>query len=82
MKKPFHDPIAPKGKSDGKYPFEFHAPSYDNRSSYSINAGDNYGTGFKQPIGKESASPITKGPIPQQSKCFLPDDVIVHDIEG
>lgn len=82
MKKPFHDPIAPKGKHDGAYPFDFKAPSYDNRTSCSIRAGDDYGVGFTQPIGKETARAITAGPIPQKAKCFSPDDVMNSDIEG
>jgi hypothetical protein len=82
VKKPFHDPIAPKSKHDGEYPWEFKAPSYDNRTSYSISAGDNYGVGFRTPVGKEKASPITSGPIPQKAKCFSPDDVMMNDIEG
>lgn len=82
MKKPFHDPIAPKGKRDGEYPFEFKAPSYDNRTSCSMRAGDDYGVGFRTPVGKEKASPITSGPIVQKAKCFSPADVMVNDIEG
>jgi hypothetical protein len=82
VKKPFHDPIAPKSKTNGDYPFEFKAPSYDNRTSCSMKAGDDYGIGFKQPVGKEKARPMQSGPIPQQSKCFAPDDVIMNDVEG
>lgn len=82
MKKPFHDPIAPKGKHDGKYPFEFNAPSYDNRTSSSVSAGDSYGVGFRTPVGKYNAAPISSGPIPQHSKCFPPSEVMRSDIEG
>lgn len=81
-KKPFHDPIAPKGKHDGDFPWSFKAPSYDNRTSCSIRAGDDYGVGFKQPVGTEKVTPINKGPIPQSSKCFSPDEVMDSDIEG
>ena len=82
MKKPFHDPIAPKQKVDGDYPFEFKAPSYDNRTSCSMRAGDDYGVGFRTPVGKEKAAPITAGPIPQKAKAFSPKDVMMNDIEG
>jgi hypothetical protein len=71
----FKDPISPKMREDGAYPFEFKAPTYDNRTSCSISAGNDYGVGFKQPIGKETASPITAGPIPQKAKAFSPFEI-------
>lgn len=75
MNKVLKDPIAPKERSDGVYPWSYKAPSYDNRTSCSIPAGDHYGSGFRNPIGKDKASSITKGPIPQESHCFSPDEV-------
>lgn len=47
----FHDYIKPKQHKDGDYPFEFKSPIYDRRSSCSMKAGDDYGTGFRQPVG-------------------------------
>ena len=71
-KQEFKDPISPTKREDGAYPFEFKAPTYDNRTSCSISAGNDYGVGFRQPIGKETARPITEGPIPQHAKAFDP----------
>ena len=74
-KGPFKDPISPSKRDNGKYPFEFKAPTYDNRTSCSISAGNDYGVGFRQPVGKESARPINDGPIPQQAKAFSPYEI-------
>lgn len=75
MNKVLKDPIAPKQKKDGDYPFEFKAPSYDNRTSCSMSAGDDYGTGFRTPLGKEKARSLSEGPIPQEARCFSPDEI-------
>lgn len=46
----FKNPIAPKIKEKKeKSPWNFQAPCYDNKNM--ISAGDNYGTGFNQPVG-------------------------------
>lgn len=82
MKKYFKDPIEPRKKEDGKYPFDFKSPSYDNRSGESIRAGDNYGVGFTQPVGKEKASGLESGAIPMKSKCFDPNMVVSNAKEG
>lgn len=82
-KGPFHDPIAPKEREDGKYPFEFKAPTYDNRTSCSISAGNHYGVGFKTPIGSMQAQGMKSGPIPQDAKCFSPYEVFEKaDMKG
>lgn len=58
----FKDPIAPKEKKVGKRPFDFNKIPYDDRTRQQ--AGTNYGTGFKNPVGsfgesnKESAVPF------------------------
>lgn len=72
---PFKDPIAPHKRDDGAYPFEFKAPTYDNRTSCSISAGNDYGVGFNQPIGGYHASSLASGPIPQHAKAFSPYEV-------
>lgn len=82
MKKPFHDPITPRQKEDGHYPWEFKAPSYDNRTGPNMCAGNHYGVGFRTPVGKKKASSMKEGPIPQTSKCFSPDEVYKSNIEG
>lgn len=75
--------IKPAKKEDGVYPFEFKAPSYDNRTSCSMKAGNDYGVGFRTPIGKDKASSMKSGPIPQESYSFSPDDVMYHeDVQG
>lgn len=75
MNKVLQDTIAPDTKQDGYYPWTYTAPSYDNRTSSSIPAGNYYGVGFRAPIGKEKAGPIESGPIPQKSHCFAPNEV-------
>ena len=75
--------IAPRKKDSGKYPFDFKAPSYDNRSSCSIAAGNDYGMGFNQPIGKMKASSMKEGPIPQESTFIHAKEYIRgKDVEG
>jgi hypothetical protein len=73
--KPFHDPIGVLEKTNGREEWSFKAPSYDNRTSGSIPAGDYYGVGFNQPIGVEKARPMSQGPIPQTSKAFSPNEI-------
>lgn len=83
MKKVLRDPIAPRQKLNGDYPFEFKAPAYDNRSSCAMKAGNDYGVGFRTPVGRDKASPIASGPIPQESHCFSPDVVMYgEDVKG
>ena len=55
----FKDRIAPKKeepKNCTKSPWNFKAPSYDERHSCFVNAGQKHGTGFNQPVGSEKAS--------------------------
>ena len=73
---PFKDPIRPLEKVDGRTEWSFKAPRYDQRTSCSIPGGDSYGVGFTNPIGTTKVSPMSSGPIPQESMCFSPDDVI------
>jgi hypothetical protein len=72
MDKVLKDPLKVTTKVDGKYPFEFKAPTYDNRSSRGISAGNYYGVGHRTPLGKESAGALDSGPIPQKAECFSP----------
>lgn len=82
MDKILKNPLKPKSKHDGEYPFSFKAPSYDNRTSCSIRAGDDYGMGFRNPTGKITAGGLESGPIPMQSRAFSPDEVMKRDLEG
>jgi hypothetical protein len=75
MNKVLKDPIAPKQKVDGDYPFEFKAPSYDNRTSCSMSAGNDYGVGFRTPVGMGRPGSLESGPIVQKSHCFSPDEI-------
>ena len=75
MNKVLKDPIAPQVKQDGVYPWSYNAPSYDNRTSSSIPAGNYYGVGFRTPVGKEKAGSIESGPIVQKSHAFSPNEV-------
>lgn len=75
MDKVLRDPIGVKTKVNGKYPFEFKAPTYDNRSSRGISAGDYYGVGHRTPVGSEKASSLDSGPIPQKAECFAPGKI-------
>lgn len=83
MKNSFDNPLAPKKKVSGKEPWSFKAPSYDNRTSGSISAGDNYGTAIRAPIGKEKVSSLSSGPLSTKSKCFSPNEIFSHeDVSG
>lgn len=76
MNKVLKDPIAVKQKKrDGLKQWSFKAPSYDNRTSCSLSAGDDYGIGHRIPVGKEKAGSLESGPIPQKAHCFSPDEI-------
>ena len=75
--------IAPKQKQSGSFPWGFKAPSYDNRTSGSIPAGNDYGTGFKQPVGTFKCTSIDKGPIPQKVAVKNAQELIYErDVAG
>lgn len=76
----FHDPIAPKKKQTQKTPWSFVSPSYDNRSSCAINAGNDYGTGFRTPVGTGNVK--SSGPIPMKSMRLDPREIASKDKEG
>lgn len=78
LEKVLHDRTKPRKKEDGRPEWSFKAPCYDNRTSCSISAGNDYGVGFNQPVGKEKASDMSAGPIPQDSYCFSPDKIFGH----
>lgn len=76
MKKsgPFKDPIKPKVRLSDR---SFVAPTKEQATTGSfMSAGDYYGVGFRQPVGKEKASSIENGPIPQRSECFSSNQTI------
>lgn len=76
MDKVLKDPIGVKRRvTETQTEWTFNAPSYDNRTSCSISAGNDYGVGFRVAVGKETAGPIGSGPIPQTSRCFSPEEI-------
>lgn len=75
MRKVLQDPIAVREKTDGVWPWGFEAPSYDNRTSFSIPAGNYYGTGHRTPEGRFDARSMKEGPIPQEADCFEPKEI-------
>lgn len=79
MNKVLKDPLAVKAKHDGDYPFEFKAPSYDNRTSCSMSAGDDYGVGHRTPEGSFKARSIKDGPIVQEAHCFSPKGIFAGE---
>lgn len=64
-----------KKKVDGTWPWTFNAPTKDVSHSGCLSAGNDYGIGIRQPVGKFEASGPESGPIPQSPKCFSPDEI-------
>lgn len=84
MSKVLKNPIKAKSKTQTtQKAWTFAAPSYDNRSSDSICAGWNYGTGFKSPVGSFKGKSVKEGPIPQEAEAFSPKEIFQgKDIQG
>lgn len=84
IEKVLKDPIKARQKTrDGQKEWSYKAPSYDNRTSCSMAAGDNYGIGFRCPTGSEKVSPYESGPIPMKSGVFSPDKIFKgEDVQG
>lgn len=69
----FKNPIAPKYK---KVNSEFLAPSKEDATTGQfMDAGSDYGSGFKTPVGSKRASSIKDGPIPFGCKAMDPNKV-------
>jgi len=67
----FKNRIAPKERKAGK---AFVAPTKEQATTgLFLHAGDNYGSGYTQPVGTHKAS--SKGPIPMQCQCFSVDEM-------
>ena len=79
LNKPFKDRLAVREKTNGRKEWSFKAPSYDNRTSGSIPAGDYYGIGRTEPFGKFKAAPMSEGPIPQSVKAFSPNEIFTYE---
>jgi hypothetical protein len=81
MKTGFKDRTAPKDQKpkdkpvDGKKsPWDFSCPQYDQRSSCFVNAGTNYGTGIKQPVGTDTHSNSYAVPVGRVNTMRLYED--------
>jgi len=73
------DPIAVKQRLNGELPWTFNAPTKDYSHSGCISAGNDYGVGHRQPVGKDKASGPESGPIPQKAHCFSPDEIFYKE---
>lgn len=73
-KKVLHDPIAYKERV---VDIQFMAPRKERTTTGRyMPAGSYYGTGFRTPVGKESAKGMKSGPIPQDACAFYPEEAI------
>lgn len=75
MAKVLDDPTAVRTKVDGEWPWTFNAPSKDHAASGCLSAGNYYGVGHRQPVGKTVASNIPSGPVPQEATKLHPDQI-------
>jgi hypothetical protein len=75
MNKVLKDPDKVKTKVNGQWPWTFNAPTKDVAHSGCLSAGNYYGIGLRQPVGKEKAAGLASGPIPQESKAFSADEI-------
>lgn len=73
MSDPFKGFTPPKER---KTSYSFKAPTKEEATTGRwMNAGDNYGVGYKCPTGKEKARSLKAGSIPQESKCVDPNEI-------
>ena len=75
--KVLHDPIAYKAR---KADIEFASPRKEQATTGRfMPPGDDYGLGFKQPVGRSgNPTSMQSGPIPQEAVCFPSSDSIRH----
>lgn len=82
VKNPFPDPIKYKKRAkpfsyDPRMEEPFKGPTKEQATTGRfMEMGDDYGVGFRTPLGKETARPITQGSIPQKSHAYIPEDGI------
>lgn len=74
MKDPFKNPLAPKKREEGKFPWSFKSPTKDQAMSGSVHAGESHGVGHKQPVGKMNHS--GKLAIPKECRHTTVDRLI------
>lgn len=75
MAKVLDDRTEVRTKIDGEYPWSFKAPTKDHAESGCLSAGNYYGVGIRQPIGKKEASNLPHGPIPQEATKLHVDQI-------
>ena len=63
MAKKIKDQVKIHSDQSFKSPYDFKSMPYDQRSSSFISAGNQFGVGKRQPIGK-TGEPSNQGPIP------------------
>jgi|GEM_PF-897511 hypothetical protein len=69
----FNNPIAPKTRKADK---NFSAPTKEQATTGQyMAAGDYYGTGFKQPVGKMRGGSVGMNPVPQKSLKIAPESL-------
>lgn len=76
----FKDRLKPKERKESKEPWDFKKPTYDQARAGNIFAGDEYGTGVNQPVGKFAAAGVESGPIPQKSFKFPAHECIDGEV--
>lgn len=79
MGKELKDPTSPRQKVNGTWPWTYNAPTKDQAHSGCLSAGNDYGVGFKTPVGREKPRSMKEGPIPQESRAFSPDEIFYHE---
>lgn len=71
MSDPYKGHIPPKERKASK---AFAAPTKESATTGRyMSAGDDYGVGYRTPVGKESARSLSSGVIPQETKCIDPN---------
>lgn len=69
----FNQPIAPKEKKSSR-PFQSPSKEEATTGRY-MAAGDYYGTGFKQPVGKMRGDSVGQHAVPQKSLRVSPESL-------
>lgn len=81
----FKDPIAPKPGKKKRSPWDFRCPPYDERTSSYISAGNHYGVGYKQPVGRKgnpskNAPTLPYGRINTMKTSYVPPEVLEQEM--
>lgn len=77
MSDPYRGHIDPKHRKSSK---TFIAPTKETATTGRfMGAGDDYGVGYRVPVGKEQARSLSSGAIPQKTKCMNPEELHFKD---